>query len=153
MEEAGNGHDAGQSDGPSRVAGIPRPTRGWGGSHRPETLQLYQSPGPTGGKSRVRTLRQTAGSTDERDQVRLAGPASTLIHPIPITDQNPLPAHDPGRTSTTRVGAKSLWRWPWCPGFPPALRGVVDGGRRRGFVVDESADGGWRYCPGDPENA
>ena len=79
--------------------GIPRPplpARGWGCRHRTATLPLHQSPGATGGNLWVRTRRQTAGSTDEMGQARLAGLAPLLLHPIAITDQEPLPVVDGG---------------------------------------------------------
>ena len=42
--------------------------------------------------------------------------------------------HRSGRSSWTVVGGKSAWRCPGWPGFPPAFRGVVVGGRWRGFL-------------------
>src|SRR5215510_6804213 len=51
-------------------------------------------------------------------------------------------AHRSSRTSRTVVGGKSTWRWPGCPSFPPALRGVAAVVRRRGLLYGESDDGG-----------
>ena len=51
-------------------------------------------------------------------------------------------AHCSGRSSWTVVGGKSTWRWPGWPGFPPALRGVVDDASRRGFLKGASDEGG-----------
>ena len=61
-----------------------------------ETLQLCQCPGPTGRHVWVRPLRQAAGSPNEMRHARLPGLDPPLIHPIPITDQDPLPVVDEG---------------------------------------------------------
>ena len=61
-----------------------------------ETLQLCQGPGPTGRHVWVRPLRQAAGSPNEMRHARLPGLDPPLIHPIPITDQDPLPVVDEG---------------------------------------------------------
>src|SRR5919205_3243186 len=74
----------------------PLPTRRRGCGHMTETLQLCQGPGATGRHVWVRPLRQTASRPDEMRHARLPGRDPPLIHPIPITDQDPLPVVDEG---------------------------------------------------------
>src|SRR5215813_7471936 len=78
-------------------AGVPGPplaTGGWGSSHMTQPLQLGECPRATRCKVRLLALRQAPRRADEMGQARLPGLDPTLIHPIAIADQDPLPVID-----------------------------------------------------------
>src|SRR5215471_9972785 len=80
-------------------AGVPGPplaTGGWGSSHMTQPLQLGECPRATRCKVRLLALRQAPRRADEMGQARLPGLDPTLIHPIAIADQDPLPVVDEG---------------------------------------------------------
>ena len=79
--------------------GIPRPplpTRGWGGGHMTETLQLRHRPRPTGREVGMVTGRQAPCAADEMRQAGLARLYPTLVHAVAVTDQDALPVVDEG---------------------------------------------------------
>src|SRR4029450_1587861 len=78
---------------------IPRPplaTRRRSRGHMTEALEFRQRPRPASGQVRGLALRQAPRRPDKMRQARLPGRDPPSIHPIAITDQDPLPIVDEG---------------------------------------------------------
>src|SRR4029450_10322931 len=70
--------------------------RGWSFGHMAESLQLGKRPSSTGSQLRVLAFRQAPGRADEMRQTRLPHLHPVLVHPVAVTDQDPLPVVDEG---------------------------------------------------------
>src|SRR5438552_14108493 len=79
------------------IQGPPYPTRGWGGGHMAQALQLSQRPGTTSREVWLGPCRQATGGADEVCQAGLSCLHPALVHAIAITDQEPFPVVDQGR--------------------------------------------------------